>query len=112
MECREAEKQITYFIQNELSDDDTEAFLNHIRSCDSCRQEMETNYFIVEGLRMLNSGSEEFDVRGTMERAVRQAYQRLRRKRLCLIVRDSVQTLVVLSVLVTVLLECRMLFWR
>ncbi len=112
MECREAEKQITYFIQNELSDDDTEAFLNHIRSCDSCRREMETNYFIVEGLRMLNSGSEEFDVRGTMEHAVRQAYQRLRRRRLCLIVRDSVQTLVVLSVLVTVLLECRMLFWR
>ena len=36
MDCYTAEQKITGFIQNELDDAETEAFLNHIRSCESC----------------------------------------------------------------------------
>lgn len=112
MDCREAEKQITYFIQDELPDEETKEFLEHIRSCGTCRHELETNCFIVEGLRVLDSGGEEFDVSGTMERAIRRAYQRLRRRRLFATVGYAVDTLIAISVVVTALLECRILFWQ
>ena len=112
MDCYTAEQKITGFIQNELDDAETEAFLNHIRSCESCRSELETNYFIVEGLRMLDTDSDDFDVKGTMDRAIRSAYQRLRTARGWKIVLYSVNTLVFLSVIGTLLLELRILFYR
>ena len=112
MDCYTAEQKITGFIQNELDDSETEAFLNHIRSCESCRSELETNYFIVEGLRMLDTDSDDFDVKGTMDRAIRSAYQRLRTARGWRIVLYSVNTLVFLSVISTLLLELRILFYK
>ena len=112
MDCYTAEQKITGFIQNELDDDETEAFLTHIRGCESCRRELETNYFIVEGLRMLDTDSDDFDVKGTMDRAIRSAYQRLRTARGWKIVLYSVNTLVFLSVISTLLLELRILFYR
>ena len=112
MDCYTAEQKITGFIQNELDDDETEAFLTHIRGCESCRRELETNYFIVEGLRMLDTDSDDFDVKGTMDRAIRSAYQRLRTARGWKIVLYSVNTLVFLSVIGTLLLELRILFYR
>ena len=104
MDCYTAEQKITGFIQNELDDAETEAFLNHIRSCESCRS--------VEGLRMLDTDSDDFDVKGTMDRAIRSAYQRLRTARGWRIVLYSVNTLVFLSVISTLLLELRILFYR
>ena len=112
MDCYTAEQKITGFIQNELDDDETEAFLTHIRGCESCRRELETNYFIVEGLRMLDTDSDDCDVKGTMDRAIRSAYQRLRTARGWRIVLYSVNTLVFLSVISTLLLELRILFYR
>ena len=112
MDCYTAEQKITGFIQNELDDAETEAFLTHIRGCESCRSELETNYFIVEGLRMLDTDSDDFDVKGTMDRAIRSAYQRLRTARGWRIVLYSVNTLVFLSVISTLLLELRILFYR
>ena len=112
MNCRIAEREITRFIQDELTEEETEEFLSHIRSCRACRHELETNYFIVEGLRLLDSGSEDFDVRGTMERAIRSAYQRLRRALIRKIAAYAVSTLVTLSAFVTLLLELRVCFWK
>lgn len=108
MDCLEAEKRITYFIQDELGWEETEAFLNHLRSCEHCRRELETHFFLVEGLRMLDSETEEFDVKGTMDRTIRRAYQSLGRRRMYLIVTYVMQTLVTLSVAVSVLLMGRM----
>ena len=112
MDCYTAEQNITAFIQNELGDAEMEAFLSHIRGCENCRRELETNYFIVEGLRMLATDSDDFDVKGTMDRAIRSAYQHLRVARSWSIVRCSANTLIFLSVLCTLLLELRILFWK
>ncbi len=111
MDCRTAEQNITRFIQKELSDEETEEFLNHIRSCEECRQEMEMNYLFVEGMRLLDSKSDDFDVRGTMDRAVRAAWQHLRAVRVMKIARYSMTTLVLMSLALTLLLELRILYF-
>ena len=111
MDCYTAEQKITGFIQDELDDEETKAFLKHIRGCENCRRELETNFFIVEGLRMLEMDTDDFDVKGTMDRAIRGAYQHLRAARAWKIVRYSVNTLIFMSVVVTLLLELRILFY-
>jgi anti-sigma factor RsiW len=107
MDCKAAVRMITPYIQGELSDSETEEFLEHIRHCSKCRNELETNYIIMEGLRLLDSGSDDFDVKGTMDRAIRNSYKRLREIRLFRIVKYSVNTLIGLSLLVSLLLELR-----
>jgi len=107
MDCKKAVRMITPYIQNELSDEDTEAFLNHIRCCKKCRSELEMNYILVEGIRLLDSGSEDFNLKGAMDRAIRNSYRRLRKIRFLKIARYSMNTLIALSLLVTALLELR-----
>jgi len=111
MDCKKAIRMITPYIQNELSDGDTEEFLNHIRHCEKCKNELETNYIIVAGIRLLDSGSSNFDIKGALDRAIRDSYRRLRRIRLVRIVRYSLNTMILLSLFVTFCLELRVLFY-
>ena len=45
MNCREAEKQIEDFMEDNLSVREVRAFIDHIRKCDSCRDEAEVRMF-------------------------------------------------------------------
>ena len=82
MDCREAERKMSHFIQRELTEDETAEFLEHIRCCSACRRELETNFFLLEGLRVLDTDSDDFDGKRAMERELRHAFLRLRRARL------------------------------
>ena len=42
--CREAEKMVMPYIDEELGEDDLDEFLEHIWSCDSCKEELEIYY--------------------------------------------------------------------
>jgi anti-sigma factor RsiW len=110
MDCKMAVRLITPYIQDELPDEDTEEFLNHIQHCESCRDELEMNYIIIEGIRLLDSGSDSFDVKGAMDRAIRSSLRKLRLLRLMKIARYSVNTLIMLCLIVSFLLELRICF--
>jgi anti-sigma factor RsiW len=40
MKCRHARKSISQYVDNELTPDERKDFDSHIRSCDSCRNEL------------------------------------------------------------------------
>ena len=111
IDCRTSEKYFPYFIDNTLSEEETESFLEHIRTCPRCRSELETDFMIVEGVRLLDAEEEDFDLVGTMETAVRRAYQYLRIARVRTIAAASVNTLVFLCLIGTLLLELRILLF-
>lgn len=46
MDCRTAESMVTRYIDHTLKVDELEEFLDHVESCPSCYDELET-YFIV-----------------------------------------------------------------
>ena len=41
MTCREAERLVTPYIQDKLSGDELEAFLEHLEHCRNCQEELE-----------------------------------------------------------------------
>ena len=41
MTCVEAEKMVVPYMKDELSPTELEDFLNHIKTCDNCREELE-----------------------------------------------------------------------
>lgn len=56
MECREAERLVQSYIRGELEGKKYVDFIEHIKSCDECYDELEIYYTVFHGLNQLESG--------------------------------------------------------
>lgn len=112
MTCQEAEHLVTPYINHTLTDEQLEEFLEHIESCEACREELEI-YFIVDvGIRQLDSGTGAYDIKGALETALELSRQRLYKIKLWNMVRYAVNTLCAMSLLVTLFLQMRIWITR
>ncbi len=57
MTCKEAEKLIPLFLQDDLDTDDLREFMEHIDRCQECREELSIQFLVLEGLARLESGN-------------------------------------------------------
>ena len=57
MTCKEAEKQIPSFLQDELDEESLAEFVEHVKECDDCEEELAIRYLTVEGLARLEEGA-------------------------------------------------------
>lgn len=60
MDCREAQSLIVPFIENTLTREQLELFLDHIDHCSDCYDELEVYFIVYSGLRQLDA--EEQDI--------------------------------------------------
>lgn len=107
MSCKEAESMIHSYINNELNDDDLEAFLEHINHCEDCKEELEIYYTVDVGVRQLDDEAEIYNITGALETSLVMAEQKVKHKTQLLIVKYVVDTLMVLSLVVLLLLQLR-----
>lgn len=56
MNCQEAQSNIMNYINHHLSNEQTKSFIEHIRSCPDCQDELEINYIVMVGLQQLDDG--------------------------------------------------------
>jgi len=105
--CKAAEKMVTPYINMQLNDKDLEAFLGHIQHCASCKEELEIYYTVAFGLRQLDSDTGNFNIAESMEDSLENAWLKVKTVRLRKIIYYSVNTLCVIGVLTTVLLQLR-----
>ena len=54
MDCRTAESMVTRFIDHSLSVNELEEFLDHIETCPSCYDELETYFIVHEAMQQLD----------------------------------------------------------
>lgn len=54
MTCFEAQSMITKYLNDELSYDELESFLDHISTCENCREELEIYYTLITGMKQLD----------------------------------------------------------
>ncbi len=65
MKCQDMERYIPLFINDRLTGLKLKEFIEHIESCDSCFDEMETSYLLKEALNRLSvEGS--YDLHGDL----------------------------------------------
>lgn len=107
MTCQEAERMVTPYIRDELTGDEMEAFLHHIEHCPSCQEELEIYFMVDVGLKQLDSGSGTFDIVGALEQKLEDSYIRVDRMWMLRAVGYAVNTLTVMAVVLTVLLQFR-----
>ncbi|MFT4146880.1 MAG: zf-HC2 domain-containing protein [Mobilitalea sp.] len=52
--CRKAQSMITPFINNKLSLEELEGFLEHVNSCKDCKEELEVYYALLTAMKQLD----------------------------------------------------------
>ena len=90
MTCTEAEKMVVPYIEDKLSLSELEEFMEHIETCENCREELET-----------------YDIAGDLKRKLTESRRVLKSLLMFRITRYAVRTLMAMSLIVTVLLQLR-----
>lgn len=57
MNCKDTEKKIPYFLQDELDGSKLEEFVEHVETCPECKEELSIQFLVAEGLERLESGN-------------------------------------------------------
>lgn len=58
MNCQNAQSMVLNFINNKLDKEETKEFIEHIRGCKDCWEELEIYYVMLIGLKQLDEGEE------------------------------------------------------
>lgn len=110
MTCQEAQRMVTPYINDELTGDELEAFLDHVDGCKNCQEELEIYFMVDVGLKQLDKGSGTFDIAGALERKIEDSYGKVSRMWLVRTLKYAVNTLASMALIVTVLLQFRIWF--
>lgn len=111
MTCEEAERLVMPYIRDELTDEELELFLDHVESCDNCKEELEIYFMVDVGLQQLDHDCGTYDITGELERKIEDSYNRVKNIYLMRICKYVINTLGVMSLIVTILLQCR-IWWQ
>ena len=82
--CREIAGMIPDYLEGRLSGRQLEHFLEHIRTCRNCYEELETNYMVGRTIRYLDEGmtqADSFDFRPMLENDLEVQEKEIRRKK-------------------------------
>lgn len=57
MNCKEAEKKIPFFLNDELDGRGLAEFVEHIEGCPECMEELSIQFLVSEGMEQLEQGN-------------------------------------------------------
>ncbi len=107
MTCREAEKMVVPYINDELTIDELDEFLEHVEYCDNCMEELEIHYMVDVGLRKLDEEDTVYDIVGELQRKLEGSAMRLQRFFSFQVTKYAVGTLMSMALIVSILLQIR-----
>ena len=83
MDCRTAQEKIMDFINQEMTDDETRAFVEHVDSCPDCYEELQISYSLFLGLKMLDQeDTDSFHIQHELDRFMEETKSRIFKRRL------------------------------
>ncbi len=95
MTCKEAEKQIPLFLKDSLDEESLDEFINHIKQCKECEEELAIQYLTVEGLARLEEGAS-FSLDKELSNKIGQADRRIRMNKRIERICKNIETLAIL----------------
>ena len=110
MTCMEAEKMVIPYINDQLSVTELEDFIEHIKTCENCREELEIHYMVDVGLKKLDEADGTYDIVGDLKRKLESSEAVLRRFFTFQVARYAISTLMAMALVVMFLLQLRI--WK
>jgi hypothetical protein len=80
MTCKDADRVIALFLNDDLDNRELADFLNHIDNCPECREELTIQFLVKEGMQRLESGNT-FNLKLELELLLKDAKRRLKMRK-------------------------------
>lgn len=77
MDCKEAQKCIRSFFADELNTGEAKKFVDHVRTCKDCMEELTIEYLLSEGVSRLEN-ADDIDVESELEEKLNRVINRKR----------------------------------
>lgn len=78
MDCITFQKNIKAYLEDELNDQELCDFLQHLRTCPSCADELEINYIAWEGIKILDTDGTDYDLSGAFKKIILKSFSRFK----------------------------------
>ena len=78
MDCLTFRKNINAYFAKTLSDDELNEFLHHLSECETCREELEINFIVREGVRILDRKNVSYDLSSAFGKNLRENSDHIR----------------------------------
>ncbi|MCR4629562.1 MAG: zf-HC2 domain-containing protein [Clostridium sp.] len=114
LSCAEEERLVEPYIRDQLRGVKLSAFLKHLDSCESCREELEIYYMIDTGLKQLDRSGDlgPMDIAGSLKQKVAASHAKMHFLRNLYIGSVAVYTLTVMAIVMTMLLQIRVWIFK
>ena len=101
MNCQNAQSMVLNFINNKLDKEETKAFIEHVRDCKDCWEELEIYYVMLVGLKQLDEGEElAADFRKKLQNEVESRYVEIEREAKRKLIAKIITILVTAAILI------------
>ena len=107
MNCKDAEKKIPYFLQDELDGDELEEFLEHVEACPECKEELTIQFLVTEGLERLEKGNN-FNLQRELLMKLDDAHYHVGLHRMLWYILVSLETAVALAIIIALYVVYRL----
>lgn len=103
MTCKEAEKMIPLFLEDDLDTDDLREFMEHMEKCEECKEELTIQFLVLEGMARLEVGNV-FDLQNELRFRMEEAAHSLKLRESMQWLLYASQGLVVIAVVILIAL--------
>lgn len=103
MKCKEAEKMIPLFLEDELETEELREFMEHIEKCDECKEELSIQFLVSEGMARLETGNV-FDLKNELRGRINDAGRVLHFRENLKWILYALEGLVILAVIIIIVM--------
>ncbi len=80
MTCKDAEKLIPLFLEDDLDNHELSDFIDHIENCPECKEELTIQFLVMVGMKRLEDGNT-FNLRQELDALIKDAKKRLKARK-------------------------------
>ena len=99
LKCKDYEKSIISFLNNDLEIKELKQFLSHIEHCEDCKEELSIQFLVSEGMNALENG-DSYDLQTALTQRLQEAYGEIRVNRHLYKLRNLFMVMVLALILV------------
>ena len=83
MDCRTAESMVQKYLKHTLTMEELEEFIDHVKECPACYDELETYFIVHEAMQQLDEKEDGtvLDFKKLLEQEIRRSRRSIRQKR-------------------------------
>lgn len=94
MDCKTVQQNIMPYIERKLSDRETEEFIEHVRGCEACSEELEVYFTIYYALEQLDKEDHDiYNIKEVLKKDLAQAEERVKKRNIMRFYRRLLMTL-------------------